>query len=141
MQSFNQAMTDRRFFSASSFPYLCTSHGRLGDDGIHVGYRRHADKGAERDADVMRVEGLAQGPLDVLGVRLVELLDDHEEFVAAHAEDVALAGLLLGLQHDIGHRLDEASPASWPCSSFMRLRPLTSPKKKAQEMPFGRSMK
>lgn len=35
------------------------------------------------------------------------MLDDHEEFVAAHAEDMALTRALLCPLHDAGHGLDE----------------------------------
>ena len=55
----------------------------------------------------MRAEGLTQNLLDRIGLRFVNLLNNHEEFVAAHAEDMSLAGLLLCLQHDFCHRLDE----------------------------------
>ena len=79
----------------------------LGDDGIDIRDGRHAREVAERDADVVRAKRIAQRLDDGNRFLPVGMLDDHEEFVAAHAEDMALTRTLLCPLHDAGHGLDE----------------------------------
>ena len=77
----------------------------FGEDGVDAAEGRDLDGAADGDADVLVGVGGAQLFEHSVGFLFGDVLDDQQEFVASHAEDVLA---VCGFGEDVSGALDEA---------------------------------